>query len=343
MQYIRVDANGTIGTGHVMRCLSIAEAFRDRGEEVTFITADNCSKDMILGRGFKTLCLYSVWNHLEQEIETIVRLIKDYQISLLLIDSYFVTECYLKIIGQYTRIAYIDDLDSFIYPVNLLVNYNIYAENLDYKSRYQKAGINIKFALGCQYVPLRKEFSSIKKKINEKISSILITTGGTDSYNVTGNLLQAIYKRSWFEKFNYYVILGRFNKNKDTLLEHWKRYKNIHFLVNISNMSDYMKACDIAITAGGVTTYELCASGIPSIMYTLADNQLDIARSVSELGLIPWAGDVRQDMQGCIKMTLNYVEQLDKNVNFLHLISKQMQKLVDGNGRERLVDFLLEG
>lgn len=342
MQYIRVDANGTIGTGHVMRCLSIAEAFRVRGEDVTFITADNCAGEMILERGFKTICLYSVWNDLEKEINTMCQLIKEKHISLVLIDSYFVTELYLKRIHKYTKIAYIDDLDQFIYPVDMLINYNIYAEKQDYQLRYQRGGVDTRFVLGCRYVPLRREFSSFRRVVNDRISSILVTSGGTDSYNVIGHFLQAVYDKQWCEKFEYYVILGRFNKNSDALIERWSQYKTIHLLSNVKNMSAYMKKCDIAITAGGVTTYELCACGLPSIMYTLADNQRDIARSVSELGLIPWVGDVRQDMKGCIEAILKLVEEFNCNPTYLSKISKKMQDVVDGKGRERLVDCLLE-
>lgn len=342
MQYIRTDANEIIGTGHVMRCLSIAEEFYDRGEDVTFIIADTRSQNMILERGFKTICLYSIWNELDGEVNALVRVIQEKQVSLLLIDSYFVTEYYLKTISQYTKIAYIDDINRFIYPVDLLVNYNIYAETLDYQLRYSEAGINARFALGCHYAPLRKEFFSVKRETRKKASSILITSGGSDNYDVTGHLLQAIYEQNWFNRFDYYVILGRFNKNRSRLMREWKKFKNIHFLVDIKNIVDYMKGCDIAITAGGVTTYELCACGTPSIMYTLADNQLNIARSVSELRLIPWVGDIRRDMSGCIRKILNYIEQYDKDVDFLIQISKKMQSIVDGKGRKRLVDCLLD-
>lgn len=342
MQYIRADANEIIGTGHVMRCLSIAEELRDRGEEVTFIIADLCSQNMILERGFKILCLYSLWNDLDREIDAMVQVIKDNHISLLLIDSYFVTELYLKTIGQYTKTVYIDDVNSFIYPVKLLMNYNIYAENLNYQSRYQDAGLDTRFLLGCQYAPLRKEFFSVQRRERKPISNILITTGGSDNYDITGHLLQAIYKSRWFEKFDFYVILGRFNKNKDRLIERWEQYKNIHILVDVRNMADYMRDCDIAITACGATIYELCACGIPSIMYTLADNQLDIARSLSKLGVIPWVGDIRQDMQGCIRKILYYIEKFDQNIDSLIQISKKMQSIVDGKGRQRVVDCLLD-
>lgn len=342
MFYIRVDANEIIGTGHVMRCLSIAEEFRRRGEPVTFLVADSCSEKMIVSKGFQTICLDSIWNDLDKELEGLISVIKAFDIAVLLIDSYYITELYLRTVKNYTKVVYIDDLDAFIYPVDLLVNYNIYAEDLKYVARYWEAGLDTQFALGCAYAPLRAEFSNVHKKIKKKVSSILITSGGTDTYNAIGNILETLIRQSWFDKLEYYIILGRFNVHARDLEEKWGLYENIHLLTNVSNMSEYMKFSDIAITAGGVTTYELCACGIPSIMYTLADNQLQIAQMVSEKHLIPWAGDVRRDMENCMNYIILYLEEFLVSCEKRNKISRRMQETVDGNGCGRLVDRIGE-
>ena len=88
MFYIRADANEIIGTGHVMRCLSISEELRRQGEEVTFIIADKRTEKMVVEKGFQVICLDSVWNDLDKEIEKVLKVIEEYGISLLLIDSY---------------------------------------------------------------------------------------------------------------------------------------------------------------------------------------------------------------------------------------------------------------
>ena len=106
-------------------------------------------------------------------------------------------------------------------------------------------------------------------------------------------------------------------------------------------MAKYMKLCDIAITAGGTTTYELFASGIPSIMYTLADNQLDIAKTVSALGIIPWAGDVREDMTLCIENILKWIDIYSSDYQMRKEISAKMQSYIDGKGAERVARSLL--
>ena len=100
--------------------------------------------------------------------------------------------------------------------------------------------------------------------------------------------------------------------------------------------------CDIAITAGGVTTYELCACGIPSVMYTLADNQFQIARTVSEQNLIPWIGDVREDMDACMDRLVQVIEDMKDDVEKRKKISHTMQKIVDGEGCRRLVQIITD-
>ena len=342
MFYIRADANEIIGTGHVMRCLSIAEEVRRQGEEVTFIIADERTEMIITEKGFQIICLSSVWNDLDKEIDKLLQVIAEYSISLLLIDSYYVTKEYLETLHRYIRIAYIDDLNQFIYPVDYLINYNIYAENLDYPNQYRKADfLETKFMLGCSYAPLRPEFSNVQRVIKNKVSKILITSGGTDNYNVVGNILESLSARTWFSEMDYYVILGRFNIHKSELEERWRNRKNVHLLSNVDNMVDYMKSCDIAVTAGGVTTYELCACGIPSVMYTLADNQLQIAQTVSEQDLIPWIGDVRQEMNTCMDKLVQELESIKDDVGKRKRISSEMKRLVDGEGCNRIVERLI--
>ena len=113
-------------------------------------------------------------------------------------------------------------------------------------------------------------------------------------------------------------------------------HRNIHFLINIPDMDRYMKLCDIAITAGGTTTYELFASGVPSVMYTLADNQLEIAKTVSELGIVPYAGDIREDMELCIDNILKHTKIYSECYDLRKDTSLKMQSYIDGKGAGRI-------
>lgn len=326
--------------GHVMRCLSIAEEYKRAGEEVSFIVADISCEQMILAKGFSVICLHSVWNDLEKEIDMFVKVIEEHKISRLLIDSYFVTEAYLQELGKHTSVAYIDDIDSFVYPVDLLINYNIYAEKLRYLERYRQAGLTTKFALGCGYAPLRDEFSGVNYAVRETATKVLITSGGTDNYNVVGNVLEALSKQAWFQKMTFYVILGKYNIHKQTIYDRWELIPNVKLLYNVSNMSEYMQKCDIAITAGGSTIYELCSIGVPSILYTLADNQSAVAQEVLERKIMPYVGDVRESAEECANRICKQIQIMWQDKEIRQRYSERMRTVVDGQGSRRLVKVL---
>lgn len=341
MIYIRTDANEIIGTGHVMRCLSIAARARSVGEAVCFIIADERSRPLIESRGFEAICLNSVWDRLDLETDRLIDVIGSRKIDTLLIDTYYVTFSYLSELRKHTKTAYIDDLHEFAYPVDLLINYNIFANEVDYRGLYAE-GKAPTLALGCEFAPLREEFGKVHKHINRSVKSVLITTGGTDRYSVTERLIEGFKVHKRFSDLDFYFVLGRFNDRVEDLKKSYGKYENIHFLVNIPNMEKYMEMCDIAVTAGGTTTYELCACGIPSIMYTLADNQFEIAKTVSERGLIPWAGDMREDPEECVRKVLDHFGQLCENYDLRRERSGKMRVLCDGRGAERIVSLLTD-
>lgn len=358
MLYIRVDTNNIIGTGHMMRCLTIAEEVKRQGEDVTFLVADKYAQQISKTHGFSAICLNSQWRDLEQELEVLKKLIDIRQIKKLLIDSYFVTEKYLSELHKYVSLIYLDDLNMFAYPVDVLINYNIFAVKLGYKSRHRNARISTEFLLGCEYVPLRKEFcdvisdksfgrneqiifcNSFQKKSRNK--RILITSGGSDQYNAIGNILNELEQQKWFMQVEYYVILGKFHLYSGELKAKWKDYSNIFIYEDVSNMSTYMKKCDLAITAGGTTVYELCACGIPSVMYVLADNQYNIAQEFDVRDLIPWCGDVRKDMEGCMERIVFWLEKLLWDDVRLKERGKALSGLVDGDGAIRIAEKIKE-
>lgn len=342
MFYIRADANEIIGTGHVMRCLSIAEEMRRHGEDVTFIIADERAQKLIDEKRFDMICLHSIWDNLEHEIDELVQVIKEQQIQSILIDSYYVTRTYLSELRKYTKLIYVDDLVMFPYSVDMLINYNIFADDKKYQELYGTAYEGTEFVLGCQYAPLRKEFLACKRSASGMVHRILITSGGTDQYNLIGTLLDEMQHQNWFETVETHVIMGRFNVNRESLEEKWNEYSNVKLHSNVSNMSDYMKMCDIAVSAGGVTTYELCVCGIPTIMYSLADNQLEMVNEVERRRLMYYTGDVRTDMKQCVRNIVSKINELRDNTELREELSERMMHTIDGNGCKRLVHRIIE-
>lgn len=335
--YFRTDGNEIIATGHVMRCLSIADACKDIGHEVTFITADDQCNDLIQQRGYNAINLAGKWNDLEYELDEIGCLISEHDVQILIIDSYYVTEKYLRTLKTLTKTVYIDDLNAFHYLVDVLINYSIYADKFNYPSLYS----DTKLLLGCDYVPLRTQFRGIDRKIVcKEVQNILITTGGTDYQNVIGRLLNKMVVDKYLESISIHVVVGMFNANLDELRVIEKQYVNVNIHCNVLNMAELMKGADIAISAGGSTLYELAACGVPTITYSFADNQMDNVREFADRGLMEYAGDVRHNIDNCIGALYNMINLLVQNQEKRQSLSHQLLKLVDGEGTMRIAKEL---
>lgn len=340
MIYIRADANDKIGIGHMMRCFSIAAALRRRGTEATFFVADRSSAKMAAEAGFGYVCLNTDYDRMDLEADRLLQHMQERNVDHLLVDSYFVTEEYMNRIRELARLAYIDDVNRFIYPCDLLINYNIYSENLQYEERYRAAGLHTEFALGLSYMPLREAYVGLARTPHEGLR-ILVTTGATDSLNVLGHFLDAFVSSGSADKAEVYAICGRYNHNRDSLLAEYGSCERIHLLEPQPDLTQLISTCDIAVTAGGTTVYELCAGGIPSVMLTIADNQMMAAREFSRRGIIPYAGDVRTDMDGTIANVLKEIAAYAASPERMQAQSEKMRTVVDGRGADRIAMRLL--
>ena len=335
MIYIRVDMNAKIATGHVMRCLSVADAIRERGETVTFILADSQAVPFIRDRGYESMVLDTDWEDMDSEIPKLLEVIEKQKITRMLVDSYQVTPEYLGEIATHTKVMYLDDLGLFDYPVASVVCYANY-----WKRFYGKAHTDSrkKYFLGTQYVPLRRVFwSNEPKTIPGRIRQLLLLSGGTDPYNFLGTLL-GLLDLSEFARID--VVCGRYHEHYEELCHSYGDSSCVVIHQMISDMETYMRRADLAVSAGGTTLYELCACGTPAISYSFVDNQLGNVRQFDSDGLIDYAGDLRSDD------VARNVKELIKKYQDDPRIRKQrsagMQELVDGRGALRLAEAVCD-
>lgn len=328
MIYIRADMNEQIATGHIMRCLSIADALRGLGEPVRFILADEQAVSLLKQRGYDAIVLHTQWNCMEEELSVLSQVIRNEHIDKLLIDSYQVTQRYLAELSKMVTTFYIDDLNLFEYPVDVVICYANYWKKFQYKINDKRTT----YLLGMKYVPLKQDFWNCEAKIiSEKANNLLILTGGSDPFNVTEQILDSIDTYQ-FQIID--VICGIYNTNYNKFVKKYENNKNIKFHQAVNNIEQYMKKADIAISAGGMTLYELCAIGTPAISFSFADNQLDNVRQFQEDGLIDYAGDARMDD---IAETINqYLTRYRNDFELRKEKSEKMQKMVDGKGAERI-------
>ena len=338
--YIRVDGNEIIATGHVMRCLSIAEQIRKLGIEVIFVTADDRPCSLIESRGFKIDILGTMWNDLDRETQILCSYVKQHKVQVILVDSYFVTKDYLQNLLQYTTIIYIDDLYRFAYPVHTLIHYGAFTDIGRYIDLYESTQERPGFLIGGRYVPLRDEFAGQTFTVRPQIGRVLITTGGTDQLNVAGSLLKSVMQNEALKELEYHVIIGCFNKNKDmlyALAEKYPRHIDLH--EDVKNMAEWMRHCDVAISAAGTTTYELCACGIPSICLEVADNQKG-AKVWEENGYMLYAGNAGKNKAECIRRCEEALLWYQTHYEARADMSVRMQSLIDGYGAKRIAEYI---
>lgn len=344
MIWIRADANREIGAGHVMRCLSIADALRDMGEDVLFLVADETAVKLFTERGQAYRVLHSDYRKLEQELPGLLSLLREEQPELLLIDSYFVTKEYLRQIGELVKTAYLDDCGTLPYPVNILINYNIYGDQIDYRGMFSDStsAIGMRLLLGPSYAPLRPEFSQVTYVVKDQVEKVLVTMGGSDRYNLTGQFLRHVLKDKEACRLHYHVVSGAFNPYLSYLTEMSEKYKNIHIHQNVRNMAELMEGCDLAVTAAGSTVYELCAVGLPILCFSFAENQIRIADAFKKKSIAGFSGDYKKEGQAMFSGLLPKLKELTGDAALRQKLSQTGRELIDGRGAKRLAEQLMD-
>lgn len=338
MIFFRADGNSELGTGHVMRCLSLAKALQKQGEQCVFVAADECMKAVIISNGFQFICLNSRWDDLMPELLELIELIKWHMPSLLILDSYYVTQNYMTCLKEIVKVAYIDDLNLFDYPCDFLINYNIYGDELGYKNLDGRS-----MMIGCQYAPLREEFArNGLRKVKDRVTDVLITVGGSDPSNISQALLEALGSDKNLNGLRFHLVVGRLNQHAMQLNSMAKQEQRIIIHQDVSNMAELMHSCDISISAAGSTLYELCACGTPAISFAFADNQLPGTKSFAKVGVIPTAGDWRRNKHGVVMNIQMFLLNMMEQKNTRQVMASKMQNLVDGTGAIRLAEELVK-
>lgn len=344
---IRADGNRQIAMGHVMRCLSIADELRERGADVIFVTAGDETGELIRTRGYEDHVLHSDFAQMEQELPVLLDFLKEYRPDLILTDSYYVTDAYMEALRQICKTAYIDDLGQPVYPVDLLINYNIYGSELPYENYYEEKGIPLpeRILTGCTYAPLRAEFRQGRRsRIQKRVTDVLITTGGGDKANTSGRLcrkLLAERKRGSHAGIRYHVICGPFAQNRQELIEIASVDDAFVICDFVTNMSEFLANYDLAVSAGGSTMYELCSMGLPTVCFTFADNQRLQAECFDRTTEVKNAGNMTDHPEETIDRIAERLTQLEQDSALRQTVREQMLGLVDGRGAIRIAEALL--
>ncbi|MCD7836974.1 MAG: UDP-2,4-diacetamido-2,4,6-trideoxy-beta-L-altropyranose hydrolase [Lachnospiraceae bacterium] len=348
MFWIRADGNEQMGAGHLMRCLTIAyeliKITGDRGD-VAFICADEASAGLVRNNGYEAAVLGTDYRHMASEFPEIYENIspENKNTNVILIDSYFVTDEYLQKMRTLGKTVLIDDLQERAFPVDAVVNYNAFADTAVYEELYQ--GTGTKLFVGDKYIPIREQFAVCDYLVRDRVEDVLITTGGGDYDNAAGKILAGLNGCSDMEdicentrKLNYHLIIGRFNPYFLKMERLSEKYPWIHVHANVEDMAAMMKRCDVAITAGGTTVYELAAVGVPFICFSYAANQNLLTEYMDKKGIAGYGGRYYENAKEVIKNIENLFNTVTGDVNVRNMCYLKERGLVDGKGAKRLAE-----
>ncbi|MCH5343111.1 MAG: UDP-2,4-diacetamido-2,4,6-trideoxy-beta-L-altropyranose hydrolase [Acetatifactor sp.] len=338
MYVIRADGNAKIGAGHLMRCLTIAEALAQETDrnEILFFCADELSAELVRKKDFAVHVLGTDYRCMELELPLWKQL--DIKTSVILVDSYFVTDYYLRALRQFGVTILLDDMQEDDFPVDAVINYNAFAEEESYRELYRH--MNTKCYIGAAYVPLRPQFVGCAYQVQDEVQNILITTGGGDVDNIAGAILEKVVEAESTlkngERLNYHLIIGKYNPHLEELKQRVAGDPRIFLHCDVEDMAGLMQRCDLAITAGGTTVYELAALGVPFVCFSYAENQERLTHYVGEQGIAGYAGAYHRDPQGTLlkmqKLLKEYCTDKDKRIE-CYLMERAM---VDGGGARRI-------
>lgn len=320
--FILTEGGLHIGFGHITRCLAIYDAFYEKKINPIMIINGDKTIDHLLRSNIRRMVVNWVY-----ESEALLDYIGNADI--VVVDSYLADEkLYKKISKKVKTPLYFDDNLRINYPRGIVINGNIYAEELNYPQRK-----DIKYLLGSKYIPLRKEFWEVpEKKIRKNIETIMITFGGNDVMNLTPWVLKILNLN--FPEFRKKVVIGDAFKNK-----HYKegfKDKKTELIIcpDAKKIKEIMLESDLAISSGGQTLYELARVGVPTIAILTANNQILNIRGLHKAGLIK--RNEMWDSDGLIK-ELEALNNKDIRLKKVQVA----RELVDGFGARRIVEYSL--
>lgn len=301
----RVDASLLMGTGHIMRCLTLAGALRELGWSCRFICREHAGHliDEIIGQGFKVLVLpgggkgeakiyptHAVWLGASQADDATACqiLLAGEVVDWLVVDHYALERSWEEAMLPYCRrLLVIDDLADRFHSCNILLDQNLGRQEEDYSGLVPAS---CRLLLGCEFALLRAEFSlwredSLRRRRSGRLQRLLITLGGGDKDNFTGAVLRALRDCPLPRDCFIDVVLGAQSPwLAEVCAEARKLPWQITVEQGVGDMAHRMAIADLAIGAAGSTSWERCCLGLPTLLLVIAENQYPAATALHESG-----------------------------------------------------------
>lgn len=353
----RADASLQIGTGHVMRCLTLADALRELGATCCFICRPHTGHllDLIKQRGHVAIALAPVdvafrapvdsahaqwlgcsWESDAEQTKTALAAVKP---DWLVVDHYALDRRWeQKLRCSAKHLMVIDDLADRQHDCDVLLDQNLGRQDKDYDGLLSP---RTQTFIGPENALLRPEFSlwrenSLQRRIQPKLQQLLITMGGVDKDNATGWVLRALHDCCLPQDLTITIVMG---SNAPWLKEVQEQaaamFRPTQVLTGVSNMAELMAKSDLAIGAAGSTSWERCALSLPTVLLILATNQQSSAMALQSLGAAHVASDAEQ-----LIVIMSALFDLQSGTEALKEMSQAAGKITRGDGTSKVVKYL---
>ena len=351
----RTDANQQIGTGHFMRCLTLADEMRRSAADICFVVRELPMhlQQMLLDRGIQYIALpktevtqeadelpHALWLQTSQKKDaeqTLVALgvgIWDW----LVVDHYSLDHRFETTLRKVCKLVMaIDDLADRVHDCDVLLDQNYYA---DQAQRYLgKVPPQCRLLLGPSFALLRPEFKAKREKLQTRageVKNLLVFFGGVDADNLTGQILNVLINLKLGVHVS--VVVGQQHPQKEKI-QQLCAHNGYACHVQTSDMACLMAEADLSIGAGGSATWERCALGLPTIVIATAHHQIKAAKDLSDIGISKYLGFWSE--LNFEKIQQN-IKKIIKDKIYLHEMSVNSLNLVDGDGAVKILSIILE-
>lgn len=346
----RVDASSQIGTGHFMRCLTLADVLKQSGAEVRVVSRHlpEHLREMLAAKGHAFALLESAQNdaaldelthahwlgasHAQDAADTIQAL-SDQAWDWIVVDHYALDSCWESMLRQTAkRILVIDDIADRQHDCDMLLDQNYYA---DMDVRYiGRIPAHCLLLLGPRYALLREEFRQLREQVKPRrgpVNRVLVFFGGVDADNYTERAVEALSEINILS-LHVDVVIGAQHPCREQVKAACVQH-GFFCHVQTDKMAELMAAADLAIGAGGSATWERCCLGLPALLVALADNQIYIAKALDLLGACIYIDTAKTTG---VPIMRNAIASLLSTQGQIIALSKKAYSLVDGLGVDRV-------
>ena len=354
----RVDSSSKIGSGHLMRCLTLARALRDVGALCSFIcrALEGNLNHLVVSEGFSLNELahsragakaayegepyHSYWREVDWKIDAAETLsaLSVLKPRWLVVDHYGLWYDWQVAVASGCKIMVIDDLADRHHHCDLLLDQNLSSDTLGYQSLIPRDCTTL---LGPDYALLRPEFkdyreASLARRVGYGVNNILINFGGGDPDNHIAKVLRALLTIDISSNVTISIIFGGLSKINEEHKQLISQFSNtIVSYGMVTNMAELLSVSDLAIGAAGSSSWERCCLGVPSIIFPVALNQSGIAEQLSRCGAA--IALTNQDLSnGNLGLLVSQILQGQD----LTKMSKAAASVCDGNGLAKIINII---